>query len=71
VRGDVLIDNETLLMTNFVNLKVKPAQSFRCAYRCRVCVRVFIVMSVHTYISICIYNVFLKILLKILDFHFI
>jgi hypothetical protein len=30
---DVSIDNETLLVTNFVNLK-KSVQSFGCAYMC-------------------------------------
>jgi hypothetical protein len=33
VTGDVLIDNETLLVTNFVNFKIKPVQSFGCAHR--------------------------------------
>jgi hypothetical protein len=28
VGGDVPVDSETLLMTDFVNLKIKPAQSF-------------------------------------------
>jgi hypothetical protein len=35
VVDDVLIDNETLLVTDFVNLKIKPAQSFRYAHRVR------------------------------------
>jgi hypothetical protein len=67
VRGDVPVDrcdnpvdSETLLVTDFVNLKIKPAQSFRSAYRGRVCVRVFIGVSTHTCISICICTVFLK-----------
>jgi hypothetical protein len=41
VGGDVLIDSETLLMTDFVNLKIKLVQSFRNIYRGRLCVRVF------------------------------
>jgi hypothetical protein len=42
VRCDVFIDNETLLLTDFVDLKIKSAQSFRDAYRNRVYVHVFI-----------------------------
>jgi hypothetical protein len=45
--GDVPVDSEALLMTNFVNLKIKPAQSFRGAHRDRVCVLVFIGVSTH------------------------
>jgi hypothetical protein len=60
VRDDVPVDNETLLVTDFVNLKIKSAQSFRDAYKGRVCVHVFIKMSARTCMSIYIYNVFLK-----------
>jgi hypothetical protein len=60
MRDDVLIDSETRLMTDFVNLKIKPAQSSKCGHRDRVCVRVFIRMSTHTCMSIYIYTVFLK-----------
>jgi hypothetical protein len=42
VIGDVPVDSETVLMTNFVNLKIKSTQSFGCAYRGRVCVCVHI-----------------------------
>jgi hypothetical protein len=42
VRVDVLIDSETLLMTDFVNLKIKLVQSFGCAHKGKVCVHVFI-----------------------------
>jgi hypothetical protein len=52
--GDVPINNETLLVTDFVNLKIKPAQSFRCVHMCMVCVRVFIRVSVHLCMSICV-----------------
>jgi hypothetical protein len=39
----VLWNTETaLLVTDFMNLKIKPAQSFKDAYRGRVCVYVFI-----------------------------
>jgi hypothetical protein len=45
---------------DFVNLKIKPAQSFGGAHSGRVCVRVFIKMSAHTCMSICVCTVFLK-----------
>jgi hypothetical protein len=38
VGGDVLVDNETLLMTDFVNLKIKLIQSFKDVHRDKVCV---------------------------------
>jgi hypothetical protein len=60
VGGDDPVDSETLMMINFMNLKIKPVQFFECAHTCRVCVRVFIGVSVHTCMSICVYTVFLK-----------
>jgi hypothetical protein len=33
VGGDIPIDNEVLLMTDFMNLKIKSVQSFGCAHR--------------------------------------
>jgi hypothetical protein len=53
-RDDVSVDNEMLLVTDFVNLKIKPAPSFRCAHRGRVCV------FINTCMSIYVYTVFLK-----------
>jgi hypothetical protein len=58
VGGNIPIDSETLLMTDFVNLKIKPVQFFRDAYRGRVCVRIFIGMSTHICISTCVCTVF-------------
>jgi hypothetical protein len=58
--GDVPVDSETLLVTDFVNLKIKLVQSFGGAHRGRMCVRVFIVVSARTCMSICICTVFLK-----------
>jgi hypothetical protein len=60
VGGDISINSESLLVTDFVNLKIKPTQSFRCAHRGRMCVRVFIGVSAHTCMSIYIYAVFIK-----------
>jgi hypothetical protein len=60
VGDDVLIDGETFLLTDFVNLKIKPVQFFGGAYRCMVCVRVLIEMSIYTCMNIYIYIVFFK-----------
>jgi hypothetical protein len=58
--GDVPVDSEALLMTDFVNLKIKPSQSFGGAHRGRVCMCVFIGVSAHTCMSIYVCTVFLK-----------
>jgi hypothetical protein len=47
-------------MADFVNFKIKSAQSFKCAHRDRVYVCVFIWMNDHTCMSIYVYAVFLK-----------
>jgi hypothetical protein len=60
VGGDISIDNETLLMTDFINLKIKLTQSFRDAHMYSMYVRVFIEMSVDTYMNICVYSVFAR-----------
>jgi hypothetical protein len=60
VGDDIPVDSEMLLMTDFVNLKIKLTQSFRGAHRGRVCVRVFIGVSARTCMSIYVYTVFLK-----------
>jgi hypothetical protein len=41
VGDDVPIDSEALLMTNFVNLKIKLTQSFGYDHKNKMCVRVF------------------------------
>jgi hypothetical protein len=60
VGGDVPVYSKTLLVTDFVNLKIKSAQYFRCVHRGIVCVRVFIKVSAHMCINIFVYTVFLK-----------
>jgi hypothetical protein len=60
VGDDVPIDSKTLLMTDFVNLNIKSAQSFGCVHRGRVCVHVFIGVSARTCMSIYVCTVFLK-----------
>jgi hypothetical protein len=54
VGGDVPDDSETLLVTDFVNLKIKSAQSFRSAHMGRMCIYVFIEVSAYICISICV-----------------
>jgi hypothetical protein len=57
VGGDVPIDNEALLVTAFVILKIKPAQSFEGTHRGRVCVRVCIYRgecsNIYKYLHLC------------------
>jgi hypothetical protein len=65
VEVDVSIDSETFLVIDFMDLNIKPVQSFKCAHRSSIYVRVFIGMSAHICMSICVYTVFLK---KKLDF---
>jgi hypothetical protein len=60
VGGDVLVDSEALLVIDFVNLKIKLAQSFRSAHKGRVRVRVFIRVSVRMCMNIYICTIFLK-----------
>jgi hypothetical protein len=60
VGDNVYIDSETLVVADFVNFKIKSAQSFKYAHRDMVCVRVFIGMSGRTCMSIYVYIVFLK-----------
>jgi hypothetical protein len=63
VRDGVPIDSETLLMIDFMNLKIKPA-SFRYAHRGRLYVLVFIRVSTYIYMSICVCTVLKKEFLK-------
>jgi hypothetical protein len=67
VGGDVPIDSEALLVTDFVNFKIKPTQSFEGAHRGRVCVRVFIGVSARTCMSICVCTVFVKKVLQVVS----
>jgi hypothetical protein len=57
--GDVP-DSETLLVIDFINLKIKPTQSFKGAHMSKLCVHILIDVSDRTCISINIYTVFLK-----------
>jgi hypothetical protein len=52
VGGDVPVDSEALLVTDFINLKIKSVQSFECAHKARVYVYVFIWVDAHMCMSI-------------------
>jgi hypothetical protein len=56
VGGDIPVDGDALLVTDFVNLKIKTAQSFECTHRDRMCVCVHI--SEWSYVSVFVH--FLK-----------
>jgi hypothetical protein len=46
---------QVVLVINFINLKIKSTQFFRCDHRNRVCVLIFIEISNHEYL--CLYCV--------------
>jgi hypothetical protein len=56
VGGDVSIDSESLLVTDFMNLKIKLVQSFKGAHRDKMCVHIFIRVNARKYVC----TVFLK-----------
>jgi hypothetical protein len=60
VKDDVPVNSESFFVTDFMNLKIKPAQSFRCAHKDKVCLCVFIRVNARTCMRICICTVFLK-----------
>jgi hypothetical protein len=62
----VSVDSEALLVIDFVNFKIKSAQSFEGAYKDRVCIHVFIEVSTHIYIYIYI-SMFILYFKKMLD----
>jgi hypothetical protein len=51
---DVSVDSEPLLIIDFMNLKIKPTQSFKGAHRDKVYMHVFIRVSAHIHMSICV-----------------
>jgi hypothetical protein len=60
VKDGVSVDSDVLLVTDFVNLKIEPTQSFRDAHRDKMCIYVFIGVSVYSYINTYVYTVFKK-----------
>jgi hypothetical protein len=60
VRSDFSVNSEMLLVTDFVNLKIKPTQSFKDAYMDRIYVRVHIGECSYVYEYLRFYCVSLK-----------
>jgi hypothetical protein len=50
VRADISVNSKMLLVTDFVNLKIKLSQSFKDAHRDMMYIRVFIGVSNHIYV---------------------
>jgi hypothetical protein len=51
VGDDVPVDSVALLVTDFINFKIKPAQSFRGALRDRMYIHIFIEVSALRYFN--------------------
>jgi hypothetical protein len=60
VGGDVSVDSESLLVTDFVNLKIKSTQSFGCAHRSRMCVCAHMSECSYEHEYLCFCTVFVK-----------
>jgi hypothetical protein len=58
VEADVSVDSEMLLLTDFINLKIKPTQTFRCDHRAKMCVYLFVEMSVYMCIQVFMFVVY-------------
>jgi hypothetical protein len=58
--GNVSIDSDVLLVTDFVNLKIKLAQSFRGTHRGSVCVCGYSSECSYVYEYLCLYCIFKK-----------
>jgi hypothetical protein len=54
---DIFINNDGLLVTDFMNLKIKLTQSFRYVYKSMMYVCMFIGVNDHTFMRICVYIV--------------
>jgi hypothetical protein len=55
----VSVDSKSLLVIDFVNLNIKPTQSFEVAHMDRMYIYIFIEVNAHTCINICVCTVFL------------
>jgi hypothetical protein len=62
VIGDVFVDSETFLVTNFMNLQIKPTQFFKNIHKEKMYIHIFIRVHTYIYIYITLYicTVFLK-----------
>jgi hypothetical protein len=59
VVGDIIVNSETLLLTDFINFKIKPVQFFEDVHKGSMCVYVHRV-SDYMCINIYVYTMFLK-----------
>jgi hypothetical protein len=41
VRDDVFVDSKTFLMINFIDLKIKSTQSFKCTYKYNIYIYIY------------------------------
>jgi hypothetical protein len=57
VKDDIPVDSDTLLVTDFMNIKIKSTQYFRCTYRDRLCVCVYEDECSYVYEYMCLYCV--------------
>jgi hypothetical protein len=60
VGGDVFVDSDTLVVTDFMNLKIKRAQSFRGGHKDKLRIHRGECSYIYSYMSICVSTVFLK-----------
>jgi hypothetical protein len=51
VGDDVPVDSDALLVTDFMNFKIKPTQSFKGAHRDRMYIHIFIGVSALRYFN--------------------
>jgi hypothetical protein len=54
VKYYISVDSDALLVTDFVNLKIKSDQSFRDAHKSRVCVYIYRVECLYVYEYLCL-----------------
>jgi hypothetical protein len=60
VEGDVPVDSEPLLVTDFMNLNIKSVQYFKCAHKGMMCVCVYMGEYSYIYKYMCLYYVLKK-----------
>jgi hypothetical protein len=60
VGDDVTVDSDALLVTDFVNLKIKSTQFFECAHMSRICVCVHMTECSYEHEYLCFCTVFVK-----------
>jgi hypothetical protein len=59
---DIFVDNKMFLVIDFINLKIKSAQSLKDAHNNRVCMYVYMSECYYVYKYLCLYCVYQKII---------